>query len=151
MSTITLSRESRRRPLGSFLRHLVEMTLAMMLGMFVYGALVGTIAGAAGSSFETIRVGRPELFVLGMAFSMSVPMVAWMRYRAHTWRSSAEMTAAMFVPALALILCYRLNGIAAGSVCPLACATMIPAMIVAMLYRLDVYTQHVISPRGAAT
>jgi hypothetical protein len=150
MSTITLSRASRRSSLGRFLRHLLEMTLAMMLGMFVYGALVGTISGFAGSSFETIRVDQPELFALGMAFSMSVPMVAWMRHRGHTWQSGVEMTAAMFVPALVLIVSYWLNGISAGSVCPLACAAMIPAMVIAMLYRLGEYTTHHVSPRPSA-
>src|SRR6266542_3730524 len=83
-----------------------------------------------------------ELFALGMASSMTVPMVAWMRRRGHGWRNSVEMSAAMVVPALALILCYRLDAVAAGSICPLACATMIPAMVVAMLYRLDDYTGH---------
>jgi hypothetical protein len=74
---------------------------------------------------------------------MSVTMVAWMRHRGHTRRSSKEMTAAMFVPAFALIVCYSLNGVSASSVCPLACAAMIPAMVVVMVYRLDVYTTHV--------
>jgi flagellar biosynthetic protein FliP len=81
-----------------------------------------------------------------MAFAMSATMVAWMRYRAHSWRSSAEMTAAMFVPALLLIVCYRLGTVSAGSVCPLACATMIPAMAVAMLFRLDEYTTRHVHP-----
>lgn len=140
MSTQMLSAATRRGPAVCFLRHLLEMTVAMMLGMFAYGALVGTLSAASGSSFETIRVGQPELFVLGMALSMTVPMVVWMRHRGHDWRNSAEMSAAMFVPGLALIVCYWLNGISASSVCPLACAAMIPAMIIAMLYRVDVYT-----------
>ena len=53
------------------------------------------------------------------------------------------MTAAMFVPAFALIVCYWLTGVSASPVCPLACAAMIPAMVAAMFYRLDVYTTHV--------
>jgi hypothetical protein len=84
-----------------------------------------------------------------MASSMSVPMVAWMRRRGHGWRSSAEMSAAMVVPAVALIVCYRLHAVSAGSVCPLACAAMVPAMIVAMLYRLDDYTCHRPEPQAA--
>jgi hypothetical protein len=143
MSTATLSRAARGGPVPTFLRHLLEMTLAMMVGMIAFGALVGGISGAGGSSLETVRVDQPELFVLGMASSMSVTMVTWMRHRRHTWRSSGEMTAAMFVPALALIVCYWLNGVSASSVCPLACAAMVPAMVVAMLYRLDVFTAHV--------
>jgi hypothetical protein len=150
MRTGTLSRAAHGRPLPTFLRHLLEMTLAMMVGMLAFGALVGVISGAAGSSLENVRVGQPELFVLGMAFSMSVTMVAWMRHRGHTWRSSEEMTAAMFVPAFALIVCHWLNAVSASSVCPLACAAMIPAMVVAMLYRLDVYTAHASRVVGAS-
>jgi hypothetical protein len=142
MTTTTVSRATRVRPVAAFLGHLLEMTVAMMVGMFLFGALVGVIAGATGSSLESIRVGQPELFVLGMASSMSVSMVAWMRRRGHDWRCCGEMTAAMFVPALVLIVCYRAGGVSADSVCPLACALMIPAMAVAMLFRLDVYAGH---------
>lgn len=140
MSTVTLAGAGRRGRAVVFLRHLIEMTVAMMVGMMVYGVLVGVVAGARGSSFEQVRGGRPELFVLGMAFAMSVPMVAWMRRRGHDWRSSAEMSAAMFVPALVLIAVYRLGAVPADSVCPLACAAMIPAMVVAMVFRLGTYT-----------
>jgi hypothetical protein len=39
-----------------------------------------------------------------MTVSMTVPMVAWMRYRGHGWVRSGEMVGAMVVPALALIV-----------------------------------------------
>lgn len=139
----TLTAPGARRVTGTlwFLRHLGEMTVAMLVGMLLYGLLLGSLLAGAGSSLEEGRLGEPELFVLGMAFSMSVPMVAWMR-RGHGWRSSAEMSAAMFAPAVVLIVCYWLHAVSANSVCPLACATMIPAMIVAMFYRLHDYTGH---------
>jgi hypothetical protein len=142
MSSATLARESRRGRTWIFLLHLLEMTVAMMVGMLVFGSLVGVIAGAAGSRLEAIRVGEPELFVLGMAASMSVTMVAWMRGRGHSRRSCREMTAAMFVPAFGLIVGYRLGAVSADAVCPVACALMIPAMAGAMLFRLDAYTTH---------
>jgi len=119
----------------SFLRHLVVMTLAMLLGMVAYGLVVG-------SSFEGARLDQPELFALGMATSMSVPMVAWMHHRGHGRRDMVEMTAAMFVPALFFIGCFELHAVSAASICPLACAAMIPAMVVAMLFRRDDYTGH---------
>jgi hypothetical protein len=75
-------------------------------------------------------------------FADAVPMVAWMRRRGHDWSSAAEMSAAMFVPVAALIVCYRLQAVSADSVCPIACAAMIPAMLVAMLNRHDEYTGH---------
>jgi len=142
MSTATLARETRRGRTRIFVLHLLEMTVAMMGGMFVFGSLVGAIGGAAGSSLEAIRVGQPVLFVLGMAASMSVTMVAWMRRRHHSWRNCREMTAAMFVPAFALIACYWLGAVSADAVCPMACALMIPAMAVAMLFRIQEYTTH---------
>jgi hypothetical protein len=142
MITILPVRATRLGSIISFLRHLLEMTVAMMLGMFAYGLLLGSILGAAGRNLEDARLGQPELFALGMATSMSVPMVVWMRHRGHDWRSGMEMTAAMFAPALLLIVCYRLHAVSAESICPLACAAMIPAMVGAMLFRLDDYTGH---------
>lgn len=129
-----------------FGRHLLEMTVAMLLGMFVYGLAVGGLLAAAGTTLETQRIERPEVFALGMALAMSVPMVAWMRHRGHAWRNGAEMSAAMLVPVVALIACYRVDAVAAGSICPIACTAMIPAMVVAMLLRLEDYTSH---PVGA--
>jgi hypothetical protein len=142
MITVTALRATRLGHVFAFLRHLLEMTVAMMLGMFAYGLLLGSLLAAAGSDLEDARLGQPELFALGMAASMSVPMVAWMRHRGHDWNNGMEMTAAMFAPALVLIVCYRLHAVDAESICPLACAAMIPAMVGAMLFRLDDYTGH---------
>jgi CubicO group peptidase (beta-lactamase class C family) len=66
-------------PVFWFVRHLLAMTVAMLLGMAVYAIVLGLALGFAGSDVEAARLGQPELFALGMAFSMSVPMVAWMR------------------------------------------------------------------------
>ena len=141
MSTLALSRAGRRVGTLRFLRQLGEMTTAMLLGMIAYGLLGGSLLALAGSSLEEARVEQPELFVLGMGAGMAVPMVAWMRRRGHSWRSGLEMSAAMIVPALVLIVCYRAGAITATSVCPLACAAMIPAMVVAMLVRVEHYVQ----------
>lgn len=142
MTTAHAARATSFGPALRFVRHLLEMTAAMMLGMFLYGLVLGLVLAAVGSTPEAQRLANPELFALGMASSMSVPMVAWMRHRGHDWRNGAEMSAAMFVPVVALILCYRLDTVSAGSICPIACAAMIPAMVIAMLVRLDDYTSH---------
>jgi hypothetical protein len=126
-----------------FVRHLVEMAVAMGIGMVVYALLVsGLLIAAGGGSYRAARVDQPALFALGMALSMSVPMVAWMRARGHGWRSSAEMTAAMFGPAVVLIVCHRLGAVSAAWLCPIACMAMIPAMTGAMALRLDEYTHY---------
>jgi hypothetical protein len=116
------------------------MTLAMFVGMFAFGFILGVIASVSGSSLPSVRVSQPELFMLGMGFAMSVTMIAWMRRRGHSWRQGWEMTAAMFVPVLGVLACYWVGVITADSVCPLSCVLMIPAMAAAMLFRLDVYT-----------
>jgi len=140
MSTATVSKAEHHRPAIAFLRHLVEMVLAMFVGMIGFGFAAGVLAGVAGSSLEAVRVSQPELFMLGMGSAMSVTMVAWMRHRDHGWHDCWEMTAAMFVPAVGVLACYRAGAIPADPVCPIACALMIPAMAGAMFCRLDVYT-----------
>jgi hypothetical protein len=140
MTTAAVSRAEPRRPVLVFLRHLGEMTLAMLLGMLAFGFALGLIAAAVGSRAESVRLSQPELFMLGMAAAMSLTMLAWMRRRRHTWREGCEMTAAMFVPVLGVLACYRVGAIGADPVCPLACVAMIPAMAAAMCFRLDLYT-----------
>jgi hypothetical protein len=125
-----------------FVRHLGEMTVAMMVGMVAFGMITGVATAANGSTFEEARLSQPELMVSLMAISMTVPMVAWMRHRGHGWQSSAEMSAAMVAPAFALLVCYWAGGVSAKPICPIACAAMIPAMIMAMLFRLDEYGAH---------
>lgn len=70
-----------------FVAHYLEMVAAMLLGM---AALYMPLSLA----FELGHAAA--LLVMGAA--MTVPMVAWMRYRGHGWRACAEMSAAMLLP-----------------------------------------------------
>ena len=70
-----------------FIRHYLEMVAAMFVGMGV----LGMPAGMLGRSSEA-----GELLVMGA--SMTIPMVAWMRYRGHSWAIAGEMSGAMLVP-----------------------------------------------------
>jgi hypothetical protein len=79
-----------------FLRHYVEMVVAMFVGMGVLAFPVGWVMDSVGADSDA-------LMFLQMATTMTVPMVAWMMYRGHGWRASAEMSAAMFVPTFAAI------------------------------------------------
>jgi hypothetical protein len=144
MPGLGVSMIARGRPEGvgraiHFVRHLAEMVVAMMLGMFAFGLVLA----AAGTDLVAFRLSHPELSLMAMATAMSVPMVGWMRHRGHTWSSGAEMTVAMFVPVAIIIPCYWLSAMSAEPMCPIACAAMIPAMAVAMLFRRDEYTTHV--------
>jgi hypothetical protein len=118
----------------TFLRHYAEMLIAMFLGM---GVLAG-VPAAAGFKVEAL-----ELALLWMAFTMSVPMVAWMRYRGHGWAPSWEMTASMFIPSFAAIALLWM-GVAEehGTLMAVQHAGMFPAMLVAMLLRRDEYSGH---------
>ena len=130
----------RRRPLVDrrvvhFLRHLGEMTLAMMIGM---AALVWAFEGA----FAVVSAGalrNVEVSALAMAFSMMVPMAAWMRYRGHGWAPTLEMSAAMIVPAVTLVVALRMGALSGATVLSLQHALMLPSMIAAMLYRRSEY------------
>ena len=74
------------------------------------------------------------LFVVVIAVAMTAPMVAWMRFRGHTWRSCNEMGAAMLLPAVPFIVLYWL-GVIAAPFCSLYCAASFAAMIALMVYR----------------
>ncbi len=124
-----------------FLRHLFEMVVAMMLGMCVLGAAFGEFHVVVfGSSFAAAWRRHVELAAFAMAFNMTLPMVLWMRHRGHSWERGGEMAAAMFVPALALLVLFWVGVIPKGTVVPLQMVLMLPAMILVMLYRVDEYS-----------
>jgi hypothetical protein len=125
-----------------FIRHYVEMLVAMFLGMLVVGAALG----AFGADTGDWRREAPELLLLGMALSMTVPMVAWMRHRGHGWTPAWEMAAAMFVPSIAAIV-LRWGGAVEDTGTQLAIqhVAMFPAMLGVMLLRLEEYTRHAVA------
>jgi hypothetical protein len=86
-----------------FIRHYVEMVIAMFLGMAVLGGPAGWALSAMGISWDQLTDDAPALMFLGMATTMTVPMVAWMMYRGHGRRANTEMSASMFVSTFAVI------------------------------------------------
>jgi hypothetical protein len=131
---------SRAARLGWFLRHLAEMTVAMLLGM-VAGAVA--FFYAAGMAPEEAFRRVPVLFCVVIGLSSVLPMVAWMRHRGHDWGSCSEMAAAMALPLAPIFALYWLGLVPGTETCGLYCAAMIPAMLAAMLYRHDRYAGHV--------
>lgn len=134
------SKKSKRGPSAQFFRHLAEMYGAMVLGMVILGPLYQLLMRGLGHPDPAQTL--PELSALVAAFSMTVPMVAWMRYRGHSWRSSAEMAAVMFGPALALIALSAAGAISSAAIEPLTHAFMCPGMLVLMVIRRKQYTGH---------
>ena len=123
---------------GHFLWHLLEMVLAMFVGMAVGGPLALWAARMSGYSDPLRQI--PEVSALVMVFIMAVPMAAWMRHRDMEWRPIAEMSGAMFVEVILLIGVVWLGILSKTHLLLWQHALMIPAMIVPMLYRFDLYT-----------
>ena len=125
-------------PTAHFIRHYLEMVIAMLLGMAVLGIPGFMALEAAGVDTEAAGV-----LLWGMAVSMTVPMVAWMRHRGHGWLPCGEMSAAMIVPtigALALLEAGALDG--AHAAMGIQHIVMFPAMLGVMLLRREEYSSH---------
>jgi cytochrome bd-type quinol oxidase subunit 2 len=118
-----------------FARHLVEMFLAMMAGMMVGAFLLAT---AVGTTVSEARREHAVVWVVVMAFDMTVPMVAVMLYRGHSLRSAGEMAAAMIVPALPIVAC-QLSHIVSGEVGRAYMPVSMVAMIALIVYRRSEY------------
>ena len=116
----------------TFLRHYAEMLIAMFAGMVVLGGPAVVLLDAGDWAAEPM--------LLGMAFTMSVPMVAWMRFRGHGWAPAWEMTAAMFIPSIGAILLVWAGAADSEDAMMFQHVAMFPAMLIAMLLRRDEYT-----------
>jgi hypothetical protein len=119
-----------------FLRHYLEMVVAMFVGMGVLGGAIRGILALAGSEFPDQY---PELTSLEMALTMSIGMVVWMRYRGHGWTSTLEMAGVMFVPSIVLIPLLWLGVIAGESLLMIEHIAMLPLMYLVMLRRRGEY------------
>jgi len=122
----------------SFARHLLEMVVAMMVGMGVLGLALAAVGEPPGYANLLVRYGLMGAF-------MAAPMVAWMRYRGHSWSDGAEMTAAMLFPMLAPVALVELGvevpGLSEGSLMVLSHAAMVGGMVALMAYRFDRYAR----------
>ena len=85
-------------PTATFIRHYIEMVVVMFAGMIALGLPGEAALKAIGSGTSELRDGAPSVVFLGMAATMTVPMVAWMRYRGHRWQPTLDMAASMIVP-----------------------------------------------------
>jgi hypothetical protein len=119
-----------------FTRHLLEMVLAMMVGMAVFGLALAVLGDPPGYANLLVQYGLIGAF-------MAAPMVAWMRHRRHSWRDSGEMTAAMLAPMLAPVVLVELGvavpGLSEHSLMMLSHVAMIGGMVALMIYRFERY------------
>ena len=120
-----------------FIRHYVEMVAVMFIVMFALGKPADWLFGAFGASTSSEH---PVMMLFSMGVTMTVPMVAWMRYRGHAWRPTTEMAASMLVPTFAAMALVGAGVMTGGSVMVVEHVAMLAAMLVAMLLRRDEYS-----------
>ena len=116
-----------------FVRHYVEMVVVMFAGM----ALLWMPA-------DLVIDTKPTGAMLGtMAFTMTAPMIPWMRWRGHRWQPTLEMAASMVVPTLAMLGLLAAEIVTdAGVLLGVEHVAMLAAMLAVMLARRDEYAHH---------
>jgi hypothetical protein len=123
-----------------FIRHYVEMVVAMFAGMIILGIPGEAALRALGTSTSELREDAPAVVLLGMATMMTVPMVAWMRRMGHGWQPCGEMAASMFLPTFLVIAMMAVDVSGFAMAMTLEHVLMLPAMLVAMLLRREEYS-----------
>jgi hypothetical protein len=126
------------RPIGRFVAHLVEMCMVMCVGAIALSVLVFGVA--AGLGFSDMPERQPELTVLLIAINLSLPMAAWMRYRAMGWRPTLEMSGATMVVGLLLIAAYWLGIVDKSNLVDVQTSLACPSMLPPMLFRYRLYS-----------
>jgi hypothetical protein len=124
-----------------FIRHYIEMLVAMFVGMFALGMPAVAGLGALGMSSAELRADAPALLLFGMGVTMTIPMVAWMRYRGHGWGPSNEMAASMLIPTAGVVGLLGAGLVTEmGTLLAIQHVVMFPSMLVAMLLRREEYS-----------
>jgi hypothetical protein len=125
-------------PAQRFARHYIEMVVVMFVGMAVLALPARVALAAADTSWSELGTAA---MLLAMAVEMTVPMVAWMRFRGHGRRPSGEMAAAMLLPTLVAMGLDTAGLVAnAGALMAGEHVAMLLAMLGAMLLRPSEYT-----------
>jgi hypothetical protein len=122
---------SRGHRVWHFVRHYLEMVVAMLAGMLVLGPLEGLVWPAL--------TARPDVGVMVMATNMAIGMGAWMRFRGHSWRGIAEMSASMYVPFAVLLVPFWAGAIGEHTMMTWGHLLMLPAMALVLLLRPSEY------------
>ncbi len=138
-ATPTGTAADRRTRTRAFVRHYLEMVAAMVVGMVVLHPVAMFLLPVLGWS---AALSRPDLHVLVMATNMAIGMGLWMRYRGHRPRSIAEMSAAMYLPFVVLLVPLWIGAIGAATLSVAGHLLMLPAMLGVMLLRPEEYSGH---------
>ena len=118
---------SRRTTAWHFIRHYLEMVVAMLIGMVVLG-LLEQLAWPSLNFYSAVGA-------MVMATNMALGMGAWMGVRGHSWRGIAEMSASMYVPFVALLVPYWTGSLNGGQLMAWGHVLMLPSMALVMYLR----------------
>ena len=122
--------------MSPFWRHFLEMLGAMLVGMITGAAIFLSIIQV---TWDEALLRYPVQALLVMAVSMTAAMVAWMLYRRHSWRGSAEMAAAMVLPVVPFV-CLVVFDVTKGAACGAYCLATVVSMLGVMLHHRDRYS-----------
>jgi hypothetical protein len=122
---------TRTRTARRLVLHYLEMLVAMLVGMAVLGPVWAVLVPGLDA--------RPDVSSMVMATDMALGMGAWMRVRRHDWSMVAEMSAAMYLPFLVLLLPYWAGALSGSALMTWGHVLMLPAMAVPMVRRPHAY------------
>jgi hypothetical protein len=120
-----------------FFRHYAEMVAVMVIGMFALSKPADWLFSALGAGTSSQHA---VMMLFSMGVTMTLPMVAWMRYRGHGWRPSNEMAASMLIPTFADMALVGTGVMKGGPVMVIEHIAMLAGMLIAMLLRRDEYS-----------
>lgn len=121
---------ARGREIGHFVRHFLEMVVAMLAGMYLLGPVWSLMPDLPMSI---------EVHAVVMATNMAIGMAVWMRVRGHGWIGIVEMSSTMYLAFLVLLVPYWLGLIGDSDVMTGGHLLMLPLMLAAMLRRRHDY------------
>jgi len=122
---------------GRFVGHYVEMVAVMFIGMFALSNPADWLFSALGASTSSQH---PAMMLFSMGITMTVPMIAWMRFRGHAWRPTNEMATSMLIPTFAAMALVGAGLMKGGPVMVIEHVAMLAGMLIAMLVRRDEYS-----------
>jgi hypothetical protein len=123
--------------MSPFVRHYLEMVLAMVAGMVLLGPPLMLTSRLLGYSFMF----DPTIRTLVMATNMNIGMIVWMRYRGHTWERTMEMVVGMTVPFLVWLVPMWMGLISELTLNIVGHLAMLAGMYLSMLFRREEYSQ----------
>jgi hypothetical protein len=122
---------------GRFLLHYLEMCMACCIGGVTLG--VAFFGGAALIGYPNLIVQAPVFSTLVLAIILTVPMVAWMRFRHHEWRPSLEMGSATIGLGIVLVAWGTRGFIPLSDMFEWMTRLACPVMLGPMLLRVRLY------------